>query len=435
MSDDAPPTFLESNKPEAERCVEMAAAAWKAGDLARAERMLSKSLRLYPTVQAQRLIAELNADIERQTAREQSRQEHQRQAAQEAAQERARQERQQQQQHYQQQQQQSYSRPQQRPTAQSTPTKSASAPPPSSSSSPHPAGAAYTQEQSESARLIISKAKDYYAIFSVKRTATESEIKSSYRKLALKFHPDKNKAPEAEEAFKVVNSAFQTLSDASKRAHYDAYGVDEPQGARPSRAHQYERSDDMSPEEIFNAFFNGSFNMGPGGGARRTYTFRRPQQQQRQQQDDSPAAFIQQIMHFLPILLLLLFGLMSAPSGDEQVFNLSHSSSFPVQRMTKSAGVNAGLKYFVDHTFDRRYGRDIRALAQVEHAVEAQTFKLAEEQCQKQKRAYAEEERKAKKDLRGEALAKKLQAMSQRSMDACDRLNSLRMNAHGATAG
>jgi transcription initiation factor TFIID subunit TAF12 len=198
MSEDgAPPVFLESNKPEAERCVEMAAAAWKTGDLARAERMLSKSLRLYPTVQAQRLIAELNADIERQTVREQARQEHQRQAAQEAAQERARQERQReqqqqhQQQHHHQQQQHHQSRPQQRPAA-ATPPKSASAPPPST---PATAGANYTAEQSESARLIITKAKDYYAIFSVKRTATESEIKSSYRKLALKFVRHNGTAP------------------------------------------------------------------------------------------------------------------------------------------------------------------------------------------------------------------------------------------------
>jgi hypothetical protein len=93
------------------------------------------------------------------------------------------------------------------------------------------------------------------------------------------------------------------------------------------------------------------------------------------------------LFQFLPILLLLLFGLLSAPSGDDPVFGLSASNSFPVQRMTKSVGVNPNLKYYVDHAFDRRYARDTRALAQVEHAVEAQTFKLAEEQCAKQKSA------------------------------------------------
>jgi hypothetical protein len=51
------------------------------------------------------------------------------------------------------------------------------------------------------------------------------------------------------------------------------------------------------------------------------------------------------------------------------------------------------------------------------------------------RRSYAEEERKARKDLRGEQLAKKLQSLSARSMDACERLNNLRMNAHGAAGG
>jgi len=262
MSEDAP-VYLESNRAEAERCVEMAAAAWKAGDLTKAERMLSKSLRLYPTVQAQRLIGELKADVERTAAREQARQEHTRQAAHEAAQQAARERQQQSHQQHR-----AQPPPQQPRSAASTPSKAT--PSPASTSSPLPTGATYTVEQSESARLIISKGKDYYSVFSVKRTATESEIKSSYRKLALKFHPDKNKAPEAEEAFKTVNTAFQTLSDVNKRAHYDAYGEDEPNGGRSagqSRTAQYERAEDISPEQIFNMFFSAA-PAAPGAGCR-----------------------------------------------------------------------------------------------------------------------------------------------------------------------
>ena len=64
--------------------------------------------------------------------------------------------------------------------------------------------------------------KDYYEILGVPRGATEKEIKSSYRKLARKFHPDIN--PDAAEKFKEINEAYEVLGDAEKRKRYDALG-------------------------------------------------------------------------------------------------------------------------------------------------------------------------------------------------------------------
>lgn len=105
----------------------------------------------------------------------------------------------------------------------STPSKSAASKP-TPTSAPYPACPGYTPEQRVKS--------DYYGLFTCSRSASDQEIKSSYRKIALKFHPDKNKALEAEEAFKVVSAAFQTLSDPQKRAHYDAYGHNEPDGGQ-----------------------------------------------------------------------------------------------------------------------------------------------------------------------------------------------------------
>lgn len=70
---------------------------------------------------------------------------------------------------------------------------------------------------------------DYYAILEVERSADEKTIKASYRKLALAYHPDRNRGnSEAEEKFKAINEAYAVLSDAEKRARYDRYGsVDE----------------------------------------------------------------------------------------------------------------------------------------------------------------------------------------------------------------
>jgi len=66
--------------------------------------------------------------------------------------------------------------------------------------------------------------KDYYEILGVSKNATEAEIKAAYRRLALQWHPDKNKSPEAEARFKEINEAYEVLSNKDKRAAYDQFG-------------------------------------------------------------------------------------------------------------------------------------------------------------------------------------------------------------------
>ena len=104
---------------------------------------------------------------------------------------------------------------------------------------------------------IILEKKDYYDILGVEKTADETQIKRAYRKLAIKFHPDKNKAKSAEEAFKKVNQAFCVLSDKTKRKNYDMFGTEEGPGISTM-------PDDFNPFDIFEQFFQ-EFGGGIGG--------------------------------------------------------------------------------------------------------------------------------------------------------------------------
>jgi len=94
------------------------------------------------------------------------------------------------------------------------------------------------------------KYKDYYEILGVKRDADTSAIKSAYRKLARKYHPDVNKTKEAEEKFKDINEAYEVLSDKNKRQRYDSLGSNWQSGA------------DWTPPPGFENF---SFNFNQGG--------------------------------------------------------------------------------------------------------------------------------------------------------------------------
>ena len=73
--------------------------------------------------------------------------------------------------------------------------------------------------------------RDYYEVLGVEKTATEAEIKSAYKKLAIKYHPDRNPDnPEAEAKFKEAAEAYEVLHDPQKRQQYDQFGFDGPQG-------------------------------------------------------------------------------------------------------------------------------------------------------------------------------------------------------------
>jgi len=111
--------------------------------------------------------------------------------------------------------------------------------------------------------------RDYYEVLGVNKSASADEIKRAYRRMAIKFHPDKNPGDkEAETKFKECAEAYEVLSDGEKRKQYDQFGHE---GLRGASMHDFSR---MNVEDIFSMFgfddfFSGIFGGGRRGGRRR----------------------------------------------------------------------------------------------------------------------------------------------------------------------
>ena len=124
--------------------------------------------------------------------------------------------------------------------------------------------------------------RDYYEILEITRTATDQEIKSSYRRLALKFHPDRNQGDKtAEEKFKEAAEAYAILSDGDKRARYDRFG----HAAVGGSAQGFDPSQFTGFEDIFGGlgdifgFGGGRQRSGPQRGADLRYDLEIPFEQ------------------------------------------------------------------------------------------------------------------------------------------------------------
>jgi molecular chaperone DnaJ len=114
----------------------------------------------------------------------------------------------------------------------------------------------------------LTSKRDYYEVLGVQKNASKEDIKSAYRKLALQYHPDRNKEPGAEEKFKELSEAYAVLSDDEKRKRYDIYGhVGAEEVFRGSEANFEEIFRDVGFggfRDIFEQIFGGS--RGGGGG-------------------------------------------------------------------------------------------------------------------------------------------------------------------------
>lgn len=210
----------------------------------------------------------------------------------------------------------------------------------------------YTQEQVEICEQILKKS-NYYDILSLKKDASEEEVKKQYRKLALKLHPDKNNAPQANEAFKKVTKAYACLSDKNKRRFYYENGSETrvQQGSSDGNGNTYYTEEEFDAEDIFNMFFFGV----PLDRNRNRRMARRSRPEHfmfHQNRQDTPISKYASIMQtVIPLAIFILFFSSYLSSLGSYFFppsfSLDRSQSFPIQRMTKTR-----IPYYVSTDFD-----------------------------------------------------------------------------------
>ncbi|KAF9923178.1 hypothetical protein FBU30_006751 [Linnemannia zychae] len=334
---------MEVNKDEAQRCLDIARRHLKSGNHPSARKFANKSIALFPTEEAKAFIIIVEQEESKTTSSTFSSTE-----------------------------------------SSSTPSSTKSSPNPGSSSftsgasarpessvpprprstpvEHKPAEREYTQEQAAAVKKIRSSGGDFYKVLGVSKDASDTDIKKAYRKLALQMHPDKNSAPGADEAFKIVSKAFTVLSDPQKRAIFDQHGPEDgrssgvnydrasPMGAQGFGGGMHGFGEEISPEELFNMFFGGgnfggSFHSatfaGPGFGTRQFRArpqqtqFRQHRQHAQQQADEAGGGGTSGFASLLQMLPLIILFIMSMASS---FFSDSDSSGTPTAASDFSLG-------------------------------------------------------------------------------------------------
>ncbi|XP_039630756.1 dnaJ homolog subfamily C member 18 [Polypterus senegalus] len=288
----------------------------------------------------------------------------------------------------------------------------------------------YTEEQLQGVQR-IKKCKDYYEILGVSKDASDEDLKKAYRKLALKFHPDKNCAPGATDAFKAIGNAYGVLSNPEKRRRYDQFGdehqMENTTHSAPHHNFYQEFEADITPEELFNVFFGGRFPTGnihvytnQGAAYTHFYNPRRRRMNERREegvQDHGSQNTFTAFLQLLPVLVLVFISVITQLMSTNPPYSLFYKPSLGlvVARETEALGV----PYYVEKGFEKEYKGD--ALQELEKSIETDYIDYLQTSCWKEKQQ--------KSDLanlgrlyRDERLKQKADSMK---LDNCEKLHRL----------
>jgi curved DNA-binding protein CbpA len=374
------------NRDEALKCVALSYSALQKGDQKRALKLAQKSLRMCDTPEGQAMLRKVQSSSAHTSSSSSSSTTHRRPAAAAAA----------------------AARPASAPVA-DIPLKK------------------YTAEQASEVKKYMG-IKDYYKLLGVPKNADSAAMKRAFRKLAVKFHPDKNTAPNATDVFKKISNAYEVLKDDEKRKSYDTFGPDGPQMASQRGGHQQGFHPSMGPDDLFDMFFGDDrrrYRRNPRANFFHQRT-RRDHAQHRQGGGGAAAGnpLMAQLVQALPLILVMLFALLNGIGNSEEPFSMSPTRSHFLKRVTP----NYRVPYYVTRSFDRQYARDHRGLYYINARVEEQYVEKLKKTCEtervKQKKLF----RTAKKSSRQarEALLDQARSME---LPSCARLEEILQGA------
>ena len=220
----------------------------------------------------------------------------------------------------------------------------------------------------------IIKSNDYYEILGLPSTATNEELKQAYKKKAVKFHPDKNRSKFAEEAFKKIGTAYQTLIDPKKKEIYDKYGSDEEfrQKYYEQNQRQYE-AEEMDPFDIFEAFFS--------GGDINEILHRKMQRQRAAQErfnrniNPTVAKFLP-LFQLLPLLLMIISYVLPSLLQSKDLYKFEVDVEYPFKRQTK----RNKIVYYIGNDFVEKFN-NFNDLREEEKKIEEKYLDYLDENC------------------------------------------------------
>ena len=225
--------------------------------------------------------------------------------------------------------------------------------------------------EDEACEKIINN-KDYYDILGITKQTSNDDIKKAYKKLAIKFHPDKNKSPKAEEAFKKIATAYQTLTDPKKRELFDKYGSEEEYREKVYQERQQAFEEDFDAYDIFDLFFG---NIDPEVLRRQRRRFHQ-HRAQNVQVNPKVAKFLP-FLQLIPILLMGLTSILPSLFQSKDLYAFERNSDYPYEKKTHKYKIS----YYVGNDFREKY-KDNNEIRKMESEIENKYTSYLRVNCQ-----------------------------------------------------